>query len=131
ERTRAILKELDRRPQQVLVEATIAAVTLNDNNSLGVDFNILGGVDFTQLFHNSGQITNAGIDKTSPVGRGDSRASAVGTGNTFTKDTVGGFKVGFVSSSVSVFVSALESVGQTAVLANPKVLTLNKQKGEV
>src|SRR5690606_23945551 len=54
-----------------------------------------------------------------------------GTGTNFTKDIVGGLKVGFISSDVSVFVSALESITDTTVLANPKVLALNKQKGEV
>ncbi|HTL29119.1 MAG TPA: hypothetical protein VL282_07860, partial [Tepidisphaeraceae bacterium] len=46
--------------------------------------------------------------------------------------TVGnGFKVGVVTDNISVFLSALESVTDTAVLANPKILALNKQKGEV
>jgi hypothetical protein len=36
-----------------------------------------------------------------------------------------------VSKNVSAFVSALEEVSDTSVLANPKVLTLNKQVGEV
>ncbi len=133
EKARAIIKELDRRPQQVLVEATIAAVRLNDNNSLGVDFNIIGGVDFSRLGIGNGQITNANVATGTggaPAGN-NTRFSSVGTGNSFTRDNPNGFKIGFVSSSVSVFVSALEDIGQTAVLANPKVLTLNKQKGEV
>src|SRR5207237_9704397 len=55
----------------------------------------------------------------------------VGTGNAFTTPIAGGLKVGFVSSEVSVFVAALETVANTSVLANPKILALNKQRGEV
>src|SRR5207248_5832281 len=36
-----------------------------------------------------------------------------------------------LTNNVSVFVQALESVTNTTVLANPKVLALDKQKGEV
>jgi hypothetical protein len=40
-------------------------------------------------------------------------------------------KLGFVSDNVSVFLAALEGVTDTVVMGNPKVLALNKQKGEV
>jgi type II secretory pathway component GspD/PulD (secretin) len=39
--------------------------------------------------------------------------------------------VGVLTNNVSVFVQALESVTNTTVLANPKVLSLDKQKGYV
>jgi hypothetical protein len=42
------LKEIDRRPRQILVEATILRATLNENNALGIDFTVLGGTDFTK-----------------------------------------------------------------------------------
>src|SRR5205085_320671 len=56
---------------------------------------------------------------------------SAGTGNSFSSSVPGGFKIGFVSDNVSVFLSALEGVTDTTVLANPKVLAVNKQKGEV
>ncbi|MCH7952873.1 MAG: hypothetical protein IIC25_03200, partial [Chloroflexi bacterium] len=43
------LAELDKRPKQVLVEATILRVSLTESNALGIDFNVLGGVDFKML----------------------------------------------------------------------------------
>jgi hypothetical protein len=55
----------------------------------------------------------------------------VGTGNSFSGPINGGLKVGVVSQNVSVFVSALEGVTDTSVVANPKVLVLNKQRGSV
>src|SRR4051794_36611344 len=43
EKVRKLVKELDRRPQQVLVEATILRAALSEDNALGVDFNVLAG----------------------------------------------------------------------------------------
>jgi type IV pilus assembly protein PilQ len=126
ERVRKIIKEVDRRPQQILIEATIIRAALSDDNALGVDFNILAGVDFSQMvFNTSGQGVNA------TPGTGTPDVGSVGTGNNFTQNINGGLRVGFVSDNVSVFLSALEGVTDTNVLANPKVLALNKQRGEV
>src|SRR5208282_5413071 len=43
----------------------------------------------------------------------------------------GGLQIGIVRNNLGVFIAALESVADTTVLANPKVLVLNKQPGEV
>ncbi|MCH7597373.1 MAG: hypothetical protein IID35_12555, partial [Planctomycetes bacterium] len=53
-----ILKEIDVRPRQVLVEATILRATLTDDNSLGIDFTIVGGVDLELLGSTSTGIAN-------------------------------------------------------------------------
>ncbi len=129
DRVRAVLKEVDRRPQQILIEATILRATLDEDNRLGVDLNVAGGVDFSTIQTSSGgsQITGAGIG-TAGFGR---NPHTVGTGNAFTNDILGGLKVGVVTNNVSVFVAALEEITDTVVMANPKVLALNKQKGEV
>jgi type IV pilus assembly protein PilQ len=126
ERIRVILKQVDRRPQQILVEATILRAALTEDNKLGVDFNIVGGVDFSTLTTSNGQIT--GANTPSPA---SPSASSVGTGNAFTGPIASGLKVGVVSNNVSIFLAALEGVTDTVILANPKVLALNKQKGEV
>jgi type IV pilus assembly protein PilQ len=127
DKVRLALKDIDRRPQQILLEATIMSARLTEDNALGVDFNILGGVDFGSVTSTGGQITNANIDGSTSNGK----PRSVGTGTSFTTPITGGLKVGFVSSEVSVFVSALETIANTTVLANPKVLALNKQRGEV
>ncbi|HYE21190.1 MAG TPA: secretin and TonB N-terminal domain-containing protein [Tepidisphaeraceae bacterium] len=130
DRVRKVLKDVDRRPQQVLVEATILRAALTEDNALGVDFNVLAGVKLNQFTSTNGQITNAGLTSgtTADLTKG---IGSVGTGNSFSSSVPGGFKVGFVSDNVSVFLSALEGVTDTTVLANPKILALNKQKGEV
>ncbi|HSV15711.1 MAG TPA: hypothetical protein VLI90_15725, partial [Tepidisphaeraceae bacterium] len=43
----------------------------------------------------------------------------------------GGMRIGVLTNNLSVFLQALESVTNTTVLSNPKVLALDKQKGEV
>jgi type IV pilus assembly protein PilQ len=132
EKIRKILKEVDRRPQQVLVEATILAATLNNNNALGVDFSVLGGVKFDQFLQSPAQTSSdAGggtLTRTDGSGKGD-----YGVGQTgFTKNVpAGGLRVGVLTNNISVFVQALESITNTTVLANPKVLALDKQKGYV
>ena len=42
-----------------------------------------------------------------------------------------GMTVGILGNRIAMFITALESVTDTTVLANPKLLVLNKQKGEV
>ncbi len=123
----AVLKEIDRRPQQILVEATILRASISDDNALGIDFNLVGGVDFTNIKAAGGQITGTG-DGT--VVAGDTPRS-IGTGNSFSSSVPGGLKAGIIGGDASVFVSALEGVTDTVILANPKVLALNKQRGEV
>lgn len=124
-----VLKEVDRRPQQILIEATILRASLSEDNALGVDFNLLAGVDLQNFTTNQGQISGANTADGGTVGA--NKVSSVGTGNSFSSSVPGGLKVGFVSNSVSVFLSALEGVTDTVVMANPKILALNKQKGEV
>jgi type II secretory pathway component GspD/PulD (secretin) len=43
----------------------------------------------------------------------------------------GGLTIGFMSNNVGFFVRALESITDVTVMANPKLLVLNKQRGEV
>jgi type IV pilus assembly protein PilQ len=134
------LAEIDKRPQQILLEATIAQATLDENNALGVDFNIMGGVDMAGLVNGGSQIVGSGV--VDPAGTGSTvlpengvtpqgRVHSVGTGNAFTSGINGGLKVGYVTDSVSLFLAALEQTTDTTILANPKVLALNKQQGEV
>ena len=132
DRVRTILKELDRRPRQVLVEATILAATLNDNNALGVDFSVLGGVKFDDFVSTPSQTSANASNATlvDPAGNGVGKYQTAQTG--FTNNVPqGGLRVGVLTNNVSIFVQALESVTNTTVLANPKVLSLDKQRGYV
>jgi len=131
ERVRKIIRELDRRPQQILVEATIVAARLTEDNALGIDFTLVGGVDFsgvTAAGATVGQmLSGAAINNSTLTEKG------VVAGNTgFTSALPQkGLRIGVLTNNISIFLQALEEITDTTVLANPKVLTLNKQKGEV
>ena len=134
EQVRAILKEVDRRPIQILVEATILQAQINENNDLGINFTALGGVNFSSLT-GAGTFTPStpgltealsGTISTDPNANGINKKgfAAVQTGGN-------GIQVGVVTNNVGMFITALEGVTDTVIVANPKVLVLNKQKGEV
>jgi type IV pilus assembly protein PilQ len=137
EAARRILAEVDRRPQQILLEATILRATLNEDNALGVDFNVMGGVDMAGVVSGGPQITGSGVTDGAGGVLGDGgvlpggRNHSVGTGNAFSGAVPGGLKVGVVSDTVSIFLAALEQVTDTTIMANPKILALNRQQGEV
>lgn len=124
-----VIKDLDSQPKQVLIEATILRATLDDDNSLGIDFTTVGGVDFAQLSSVSpaaqsvttGNIPTAEFDNTNFTVRSDFNGAL----------PAGGFTFGILKDQVGVFVRALEQMTDTSILANPKLLALNKQVGQV
>jgi len=111
------LKSIDKRPVQVLVEATILSASLDDNNELGIDFNVLAGVDFETL---DGVITP-------PMGS----STALSGTKVEAGLEKGSLNFGIVKGNVGLFVNALESITDVTSLGNPKILTLNRQMGEV
>jgi type IV pilus assembly protein PilQ len=124
-----VIRELDVRPQQVLVEATVMSCQLDNENALGVDFTLLGGVDLELLGSTSQAIQNVAVGAL-PQNRLGNFNSNITT--PFTQNVPdGGVRVGIIKDHVAAFIEALERVTDTVVLANPKVLTLNKQKGQV
>ncbi|KKK58472.1 hypothetical protein LCGC14_3044110, partial [marine sediment metagenome] len=58
EKMTKVLREIDVRPQQVLIAATILRATLTETNILGIDFNALAGVDFRSLSSTSTGVTS-------------------------------------------------------------------------
>jgi type IV pilus assembly protein PilQ len=144
QRVSDIIKQIDCRPQQILVEATIFQANLTDNNSMGIDFSLMGGVNFDTLLSNSTPLTSAlsgnilNTAGSTATGTTGSPANVVKqgyagftTGNYDTQVPPGGLQIGIVKNNLGVFISALEAVTEGTVLANPKVLALDKQQGEV
>jgi len=127
----SILREVDVKPEQVLIEATILRATLNETNQLGIDFHALAGIDFERL--NS---TSAGLEAitkgTLPTVDFPKDAPVAGLGTNFASGVdPGGLSIGFISNTTAFFIRALEGVTDVTVLANPKLLIVNKQRGEV
>lgn len=124
-----ILRQIDRRPREVLIEATILRAELSDDNSLGIDFTLVGGVDLELLGATSNGIQDLALGQL-PEERFERFNAIASTG--FTENVQeGGLQVGIIKDHVGLFIRALEEVTDTTVLANPKVLALNRQKGQV
>jgi len=124
-----VLAELDVRPKQVLVEATILRATLNEDNALGIDFTTVGGIDFTALNSVSPAAQNIVTGETPQGALQDSTYTVRTDFNRAVPN--GGFTFGIIKDQVGFFVRALESITDTDILANPKILALNKQIGQV
>lgn len=124
-----LLRIIDVRPKQVLIEATILRATLNEGNELGIDFTLLGGVDF----ENVASVSNASSDVTTgllPSEQLQNTTLNVNTG--FTADvSPGGLAFGIISNNIGIFLRALEDITDVVVVANPKVIALNKQEAQV
>src|SRR3972149_6996854 len=136
-----LLKELDVRPKQVLVEATILSCTLTEGMKLGVDLNFMAG---TQLIGTSETADITTPTEYDPGMRGTPAKTPIGQlgGGLITDGTpietsgfatVGGsgLRIGITSGDVAAIITALETVTDTTVLANPKILAINKQLGQV
>lgn len=136
-KAREIIRALDVRPKQVLVEATILSATLAEGMDLGVDWSaVANGTPLIGTAATSDLTTTTTIDRgttaTIPIGQ-----IAAGVGGTpaetsgFAKTATNGLRFGITSGNVTAFVTALETVTDVTILANPKILAVNKQQGYV
>jgi type IV pilus assembly protein PilQ len=127
-RAERIISEVDVRPDQVLVEVTMLSAKIDETNKLGVNFSTLAGIDFETLGSDSnalGNMANAGLQDA------NLRNAPASTFRTDFTTVAGGATFGLVTNNIAAFITALESITDTTVLANPKLLIVNKQRGEV
>ncbi|OHB77074.1 MAG: hypothetical protein A2Z25_20025 [Planctomycetes bacterium RBG_16_55_9] len=114
EKITEVLKEVDIRPRQVLIEATILSATLTEDTQFGVDWQFLLG--------------SANANGRSFIGSTDDFLTSKGLSQV-TK--VGGFAIGFAHDNIANVIKAVEEVSDVTILANPKILAVNKQLGQV
>jgi type II secretory pathway component GspD/PulD (secretin) len=136
-----VIKALDVRPKQVLVEATILSATLTEGMKFGVDWNLLAGVGLTgettttPYSSGSGDALQLRDTATTPIGQiGTFDVRHDGTPaetSGFATPGIGGLRFGIRSGNVAAFITALETVTDLTILANPKILAVNKQEGSV
>ncbi len=124
-----VLAKIDQRPRQVLVESTVLRATLSETNQFGIDFTMLGGVDF----ENVGSSSNASADlRTGLLPTASLQDTTFNVNTKFTGAVNdGGFTFGLIKNNIASFVRALEEVTDVVVVANPKLVALNKQESEV
>jgi type IV pilus assembly protein PilQ len=129
-RAAQMIEEIDVRPEQVLIEATILRATLNEDDDMGIDFNVLSGVDFETFASTTTALQSVVPEDDTPITDNTLGASVLQNG--FASSVpAGGLSIGVITNNVSFFIRALESITDTTVLANPKLLVLNKQRAEV
>lgn len=102
-RVDAILKEIDVEPVQIMIEAKILEITLDERETFGIDWN--------QVF-------------------GSGRASAIGTQGLSTRGTPG-FFFSVVNQNLNLYLNALSSKGRVHTLSTPKLLALENQQATV
>ena len=100
--------EVDIRPLQVHIEAMILSVKLKDEDKYGVNF---------ELLRNQPNIKFGWGDPLSTLAKFN-----------FEKGTL---KIGFLDGSLGAFLDALESIGDTNVVAAPRLMVINKHRAEV
>jgi type IV pilus secretin PilQ/predicted competence protein len=130
EQARRVLADLDRRPRQVLIEATILEVKLDDSTKLGIDFNAFFGVDFSDL---DAVVNPDNTISFQPAG-GDLISDGfqtVGTAGFADNTNTDGLHINIVNDDFALFLEALEALTETTVLANPRVLAIHGQKAEI
>ncbi|MBN2312304.1 MAG: hypothetical protein JXM79_00150 [Sedimentisphaerales bacterium] len=111
-----MLGDIDIRPLQVLIEATILSATLTEDTQFGVDWQLLLGNANTAGQTFIGSKTKDFITSTN-------------LSQVVTKS--GGFAIGFAHDNIASIIKAIESVSDVTILANPKILAVNKQLGQV
>jgi len=137
---RSLIEQLDTRPSQVLVEATILQAAINEENAFGVDFSLIGDLDFTDFINPLAAANNiiggrgvSLVDGTQlptafPGADGRSRVISSSIGNVSGKASL---KAGIIDDDIAVFMRVLDEVTDVTVISNPKVLTLNRQAARV
>ncbi|MFK8017945.1 MAG: secretin N-terminal domain-containing protein [Gammaproteobacteria bacterium] len=102
-RIERILRDLDRAPQQILIEAKILEVTLDNSDAFGIDWR--------KLFDSDGG--NGTVGTRSLAGDG------------------AGFFFDYATPNVEVALSALRARGRVRTLSTPKLLTVQNQEASV
>jgi type IV pilus assembly protein PilQ len=103
-----IFAEVDCKPLQVAIESMILSVKLSDKVKFGVNFAALRDQANTRIISGTAPTSLSSIDVSKE-----------------------GLRFGFLDSSLGLFIDALETVGDTNVIASPRLTCLNKQRAEI
>lgn len=137
-----LLEEIDTPPQQVVVDATIASVSVAEDDGFGVDFSVIGNIDYTALLNPLSAVNDllrgygevpAGFKDpgTTPVYQDGSNPFGVVSSPGDVQNGPSNFKVGVMAGDASIFIRALDQVTDTMILARPRLMALNRQRAQV
>ncbi len=139
-----LIVRLDVQPPQVLVEAIILSVTLDNSEQLGVNFSVIdrlqtvaGVTGSANAINAMGGFSPAKVLTTAVTAAGTTGTSSVTTGPLvnlqpgFSSPNDSGLRFGFITHNIAGFITALETINKVNILASPRVLVLNKQRAEI
>jgi len=153
-----VMRDLDKKTPQIMIEAKIIETTLNDDEKLGIDWNLViaasGAARPTlfpfanekwreilphalERFYPIGQTGTAAVSTTAGVGTtttGTSDFPAEGTGGTSLFPFVGADAFGYGSLDFSQFSAVLrylDSRSNTEIISNPRITTLNNKTAKM
>ncbi len=122
----AALGELDVAPVQVKVECAVVQAKVQEDAAFGVDFSFVTSMDF------SGGVSNVVSELAGEPAAGTSETAIV------ISDTPGlpsgidpTFSAGAVLSNAAVFLTLLDQVTDTVIIARPSLQVLNRQRATV
>lgn len=98
----ALLREIDTQPQQIMIEAKILEITLDDTENFGIEWN--------KVFSGEG-----------------ANANRIGTSGLVPRGAPG-LIFNLVNNNVDLYLNALSNKGRVRTLATPKLLTLENQE---
>ena len=128
----AVLKEIDVKTQQVLIEAFIVTATSDFQKALG---SRIGAITKKGVSGETGsEIITGTIGGPATVGSGITLGAATGTvtNNSITGATSGiGIIKTFGTAALKLELEALQSLGKTKIISSPSVFTLNNQEAKI
>ena len=104
ERIAQLLEEVDRQPQQIMIDAKILEVTLDENETFGIDW--------AKIIHSGDDVISVGV-----------------TG--LTDGTPPTFFLSYLSDNLAVALEALDEKGRVRTLSTPALLALEHEEAEV
>jgi len=108
---RETIEQVDVQPPQILIEVTYLKAVLDETTEFGIDWQNLSAATGVSL--------------------GTSGISASGFASGVNGGSTGGLSVGILEDNVQVLIRALDTITDTTILANPKIMALNKQAGKI
>lgn len=107
-----MIEEIDIKPQQILIEVTVLKAELSETTEFGINWTKIAGITATPQAYGF------------PFGMAVGLASGITPAGT-------GLTANFSNEEVVAAITALEGITNTTVLANPKIMALNKQAGYI
>ncbi|MBI4055057.1 MAG: type IV pilus secretin PilQ [Elusimicrobia bacterium] len=134
-----LIAELDRKPQQVMIESKLVDITLTKNWDFGLQWEYAetrqtpSGSVKTSIGQRDPRISAGGSGATLPVGvAAGARGAGVSLPQTLLSQ-IGAITFGRVTnhSFLTATLSAAADKGNLKILSNPKIITLNNQQAKI